>query len=133
LIQEKTGLKVDQIRKMDIKKGALHIFPMGEEVAIESEPKTIPLEETTEAVRSGCHSCEDLTAWYADISVGSIGTPGGWSTVFVRSQQGKDIFEGAVRAKMIKKESLTEKGENLLRRLTSKKHETGKKYKESHA
>ncbi len=128
LIQEKTGLKVDQIRKMDIKKGALHIFPMGDE-----EAKTIPLEETTAAVKSGCHSCEDLTSWYADISVGSIGTPGGWSTVFVRTQKGKDIFEGAVRAKMIKKESLTEKGENLLRRLTSKKQETGKKYKESHA
>jgi coenzyme F420 hydrogenase subunit beta len=128
LIEEKTDLKVDQIRKMDIKKGALHIFPIGGEDA-----KSIPLEETTEAVKSGCHSCEDLTAWYADISVGSIGTPGGWSTVFVRTQKGKTILEGAARANMIKIESLTEKGENLLRRLTSKKQETGKKYKEAHA
>lgn len=128
LIFEKTGVTVDQIRKMDIKKGALHIFPKNG-----GDTKTIPLEETTEAVRSGCHSCEDLTAWYADISVGSIGTPGGWSTVFVRTQKGKDIFGGAVRANMIKKESLTEKGESLLRRLTSKKQETGKKYKETHA
>ena len=128
LILDKTGATIDQIRKMDIKKGALHIFPKDG-----GDAKTIPLEETTEAVRSGCHSCEDLTAWYADISVGSIGTPGGWSTVFVRTQKGKDIFEGAVRANMIKKESLTEKGESLLRRLTSKKQETGKKYKETHA
>ncbi len=127
LILDKTGATIDQIRKMDIKKGALHIFPKDG-----GDAKTIPLEETTEAVRSGCHSCEDLTAWYADISVGSIGTPGGWSTVFVRTQKGKDIFEGAVRANMIKKESLTEKGESLLRRLTSKKQETGKKYKETH-
>jgi coenzyme F420 hydrogenase subunit beta len=128
LIEEKTGLTVDQVRKMNIKKGALHIFPKGE-----GEAKSIPLEETKEAVRSGCHSCEDLTSWYADISVGSIGSPTGWSTVFLRTPKGKEIFAGAVREKMISKEPLTEKDVNQLRRLTSKKQETGKKYKESPA
>ena len=122
LVQEKTGLTVNQIRKMDIKKGALHIFPKDDD-----EAKTIPLEETTEAVRSGCHSCEDLTAWYADISVGSIGTPAGWSTVFARTEKGKEIFEGAVREKMITKEPLTEKGGKTLRRLADRKKESSEK------
>jgi coenzyme F420 hydrogenase subunit beta len=119
LIQDKTGLNITQIRKMDIKKGALHIFPKGEE-----EAKTIPLEETGEAVRSGCHSCEDLTAWYADISIGSIGTPTGWSTVFTRTGKGKEIFEGAVREKMIIKEAVTEKGHKSLQRLAQRKKES---------
>ncbi len=122
LVQEKTGLTVNQIRKMDIKKGALRIFPKDG-----GEAKTIPLEETSEAVRSGCHSCEDLTAWYADISVGSIGTPAGWSTVFTRTEKGKEIFDGAVREKMITKEPITEKGGTTLRRLADKKMESSKK------
>jgi coenzyme F420 hydrogenase subunit beta len=122
LIKEKTGLTDKQIRKMDIKKGALHIFPKGGE-----EVKTIPLEETIEAVRSGCHSCKDLTAWYADISIGSIGSPAGWSTVFARTEKGKEIFDGVVREKMITKETLTPKEDKLLRRLANKKMERSAK------
>ncbi len=122
LVQEKTGWTINQIRKMDIKKGALHIFPKDG-----GDAKTIPLEETAEAVRSGCHSCEDLTAWYADISVGSIGTPGGWSTVFVRTQKGKEIFDGAIREKMIAKEVISPKGGQTLRRLADRKKENSAK------
>lgn len=119
LIKEKTGLAVEQISKMDIKKGALHIYPKDGE-----EAKTIPLEETKDAVRSGCHSCEDLTCWYADISVGSIGTPTGWSTVLVRTEKGKEVFDGAVRANMLTKEQLSEKGLKSLRRLAQRKRES---------
>jgi coenzyme F420 hydrogenase subunit beta len=122
LIKEKIDLTVDQIRKMDIKKGALQAFPKDG-----GDARTIPLEETKEAVRSGCHSCEDLTAWYADISVGSIGTPAGWSTVFARTEKGKEVLEGLIREKMIKKEPLSPEGNKTLRRLATRKMESSTK------
>jgi len=44
------------------------------------------------AVRTGCHFCTDFTSELADISVGMVGSPDGYSTVIVRSQKGEGLF-----------------------------------------
>ncbi len=46
--------------------------------------------------RGSCRICEDFTNVLADIAVGEIATPEGWSTVIVRSNKGKEIIEGAI-------------------------------------
>jgi coenzyme F420 hydrogenase subunit beta len=46
----------------------------------------------------GCHVCLDYVANLADISTGSVGSPDGWSTVFVRSKIGDSVWAKAVAA-----------------------------------
>ncbi|MHC1610125.1 MAG: Coenzyme F420 hydrogenase/dehydrogenase, beta subunit C-terminal domain, partial [Candidatus Methanospirareceae archaeon] len=45
-----------------------------------------------DAVRNNCFYCEDFTAKLADISVGSVGSPEGSSTVIIRSKKGEELF-----------------------------------------
>ena len=47
-------------------------------------------------MRSGCGFCDDLVSRLADISIGSIGSPDGYSTVIVRSERGEKLLEAAV-------------------------------------
>ncbi|MCP8314964.1 MAG: Coenzyme F420 hydrogenase/dehydrogenase, beta subunit C-terminal domain, partial [archaeon] len=61
----------------------------------DKEALNIPLEEIKAYARSACRYCTDFTAEHADISVGSVGSPEGWSTVIVRSKKGEQVFKGA--------------------------------------
>ena len=45
------------------------------------------------AQEHGCNFCDDFTNKFADISVGSVGTPDGYSTVIVRSEVGAKLLE----------------------------------------
>ena len=54
------------------------------------------MRELEREVRSGCGFCDDLVSRLADISVGSIGSPDGYSTVIVRSERGEKLLEAAV-------------------------------------
>ncbi|MDY6964819.1 MAG: Coenzyme F420 hydrogenase/dehydrogenase, beta subunit C-terminal domain [Halobacteriota archaeon] len=79
---------IKEIDKFDIKKGELLVYS-------KNEIKKIPLKEISQYAMPGCSTCKDFTAELADISVGSVGSPGGWSTVFVRSEIGEKVFKGA--------------------------------------
>lgn len=57
------------------------------------EPTAVPIKEVAPLARKPCHHCLDYTSYYADISVGSVGSPDGWSTIFVRSQTGKEYLD----------------------------------------
>jgi coenzyme F420 hydrogenase subunit beta len=46
----------------------------------------------------GCHVCLDYVSNLGDISTGSVGSPDGWSTVFVRTKVGTDVWSKAVAA-----------------------------------
>jgi coenzyme F420 hydrogenase subunit beta len=50
--------------------------------------------ELENEVREGCRFCGDLVSRLADLSIGSIGSPDGCSTVIVRSERGKELLEG---------------------------------------
>jgi len=45
---------------------------------------------------SSCYYCTDLTSEKADISVGSVGSADGYSTVLIRSELGWELFQDAV-------------------------------------
>jgi len=93
-LQQK-GLDLRRISKFSIRKGKF-IVNAGGEVAVD-----VPLKEVKSYATGGCHTCQDFTAELADLSVGDIGSEDGWSSVIVRTEVGKKIFEGSAKAGFI--------------------------------
>jgi len=95
------------------------------------EDSRVPLKEVKSYARHNCHFCEDLTADYADISVGSIGSPSGWSTVITRNKKGDKIYKDAIKAGLIESKSLKEvkPGQPLLERIAGIKRKNCKPIK----
>jgi coenzyme F420 hydrogenase subunit beta len=73
--------------KTDITKGKFIVtFEGGEEVSFS-------VKELDEIIPSGCKFCIDFTGVESDISVGSVGSEPGYSTVIVRNKIGKEILD----------------------------------------
>ena len=86
------GVDPSKLTKVGIKKGQF-IATSGE-----SELLRVPLKDISQYVRGSCHRCDDFTAEYADISVGGVGCPEGYSTVIARTQTGLDLLMAATQA-----------------------------------
>ena len=89
LIEDHCGLKMESVRKVDIGKGKFWAYTERGAVA------QIPLKVTHKYEQPGCHVCLDYVSNLADVSTGSVGTPDGWSTVFVRTKIGDDVWAKA--------------------------------------
>ena len=61
---------------------------------MDGKESSVPVKELGAAVEQGCLACPDFTSKYADISVGSVGSEDGRSTVIVRSDIGAKLLEG---------------------------------------
>ena len=102
LVKDKFDKDINDLIKMNIDKGKFIInLKSGEEL-------DIPLSEIQSYARETCHYCEDLTSDYADISVGSIGSQAGWSSVITRTKEGEEIYKGAIKDGLIESKSLKE-------------------------
>jgi len=76
------GADIRDVVKMNFHKGKFV-------VTTTKETKEVPIKDVAPLARKGCHYCLDYTSYYADISVGSVGSDDGWSTVFVRTETGE--------------------------------------------
>ena len=86
-----SGLAPQQVAKMDVK-GKLELS------LTDGSTSSLSLEEIAKAVRQGCHSCADFSALDADIAAGSVGTPAGYTTLIVRTQEGDGFVDHAVQS-----------------------------------
>ncbi|MDR2856063.1 MAG: Coenzyme F420 hydrogenase/dehydrogenase, beta subunit C-terminal domain [Methanomicrobiales archaeon] len=86
------GISTGDITGMDVK-GALVVTLRG------GVQQKLPLAEFEEAIRPGCHVCDDFSAGDADISAGSVGTAGGWTTLLIRTKTGEQFLQDAVLGK----------------------------------
>lgn len=84
-------------------------------------PFIVPLSATESFKRKNCDICTDYTSDISDISVGSLGSPKGWSTVIIRTEKGKEILEDAEKEGYFEAKHLTEAGKGLLEKIASKK------------
>jgi coenzyme F420 hydrogenase subunit beta len=117
LAKDKFDKEIDQLTKMNIDQGKFIInLKSGEELAVD-------LKEVQSYARDNCHYCEDLTSDYADISVGSIGSQGGFSSVITRSKDGDKLFNDVLKAGLIESNSLKDvkPGQGLLERIAGVK------------
>ncbi|MCW3131633.1 MAG: Coenzyme F420 hydrogenase/dehydrogenase, beta subunit C-terminal domain [Candidatus Methanospirare jalkutatii] len=80
------GVSFEKLVKTDITKGQFIATMTDGEV-------TFPVSELEEIIPSGCRVCTDFAAVDADVSVGSVGSAPGFSTVVVRSALVKEIID----------------------------------------
>ncbi len=83
------GIDIDCADKMQISKGRAQVNADGKDYSCRAS-------DLGWAVREGCPFCDDLVSRLADISIGSIGSADGYSTVIVRSRQGESMIEGVL-------------------------------------
>ncbi|MFX1275201.1 MAG: NADPH-dependent glutamate synthase [Promethearchaeota archaeon] len=112
------------IKKMDIDKGRFYLYNK------DGSSIDIPLKKIKKYGRLGCFFCDDLTAEQADISVGSIGSESGWSTVIIRTEKGAELFKKALDLDLIEKKEIKEDHKSFisLSKISKSKQKT---YKES--
>jgi coenzyme F420 hydrogenase subunit beta len=86
---------IDAITGMDIPPSRYHTL----EVYANERTVQVSLDEIDACVRESCRSCDDMTAEFADLSVGSARLPEGWeearfwNQVIVRTKRGGDLME----------------------------------------
>lgn len=112
---EEYDLKMDDIEKFQITKGFVFLLLKTKETV------KIPLSVAKRVIRKNCNLCVELTSETSDISVGSIGSEDGWSTLIIRTKKGEEIVNGAIEQKFIETKDLTESQFKLLNRLAETK------------
>lgn len=124
IIEDHCKVPIESVRKMEIGKGKFSVKA--------ARDVSIPIKETHKYEQDGDHVCSDLTAEFADISTGSIGTPDGWSTTFARTTKGSDLLNKAIAAGIFEKKAMTEfqapMGLAMLEKLETAKKDKAKKH-----
>ena len=108
-------LKMEDIEKFRIEKGFVFLLLKTKETV------KIPLSIAKRIIRKNCNICVELTSETSDISVGSIGSEEGWSTLIVRSEKGEEIVEGAIKQKFIEAKELSSAQFELLNKIAESK------------
>ena len=85
-LQKTLQINLDDAEKTQIHKGKFIATVGGKDYSVS-------VKELAGATENGCPFCDDFTNRYADISVGSVGSEDGFSTVFVRSEVGEKLLE----------------------------------------
>jgi coenzyme F420-reducing hydrogenase beta subunit len=85
-IKTRLGIDIDKAEKTQIRKGKFTVNLDGKEYSCK-------VKDLNGAVEKACHYCDDFSAQLADISVGSVGSQIGYSTVIVRSEVAKKLLE----------------------------------------
>ena len=87
-LQQKV-IPLEDIKKLDIKGKEFRVYDH------EGNLHVVPFDDVEGFGNTGCFSCPDYTAELADISVGSVGSEPGWSTVLTRTDKGEELLKGA--------------------------------------
>jgi coenzyme F420-reducing hydrogenase beta subunit len=90
-LEKEFGVKIEDIVRTDITRGKFIITKKDG-----SEDKK-PVKTFDECVPEACNLCTNFTSEFSDISVGSVGTEDGWSTVIARTEKGEKLLDNAVK------------------------------------
>jgi coenzyme F420 hydrogenase subunit beta len=83
-VQRRRGIGLDQVGRVDVIRGKLIVQDKRGETLIEE-----PIRDFHGAALKGCDECADFLGNGADLSVGSVGSADGWSSVLVRGVTGQ--------------------------------------------
>ncbi len=102
--EEEQGIHLSSITKMGIAAGKFNIIYDGDKT------DAWPVKDLDKHRSTSCHYCRDLTSEKADISVGSVGSPEGYSTILVRTGVANELLEDAMENGYLLLEPLDKKG-----------------------
>ncbi len=85
-VKTRLNVDLDKAQKTQIKHGKFSMVVDGKECSCK-------IKELDNATEKACDFCDDFTSKFADISVGSVGSKKGCSTVIVRSKAGEKLLE----------------------------------------
>jgi coenzyme F420 hydrogenase subunit beta len=116
-IQNRLGINLHSVKKIDIKGKAMTI-------RADAKETTIPLVSVEKYARKACRLCNDFSSELADISAGSLGL-NGWTLLVIRTLIGEQVFTEAEKAQALVTRSITEDEPafKLLQRLSKTKRE----------
>jgi len=121
LVKGRFGLDPEDVARFEIQKGMFRVIDK------EGKAHEVKIEETDPYTFKGCGPCFDFGSELADVSVGSVGSPAGWSTVLTRTDTGEKLYNSALAAGAIQEKAILEKGLALAKRLAAGK---GKRFEE---
>lgn len=108
-------IDLKDVKECRIEKGFMWFY------LAENQVFKISLDEAKRCIRKSCEICMDFTSEKSDISVGSVGSPEGWSTIIIRSEKGRNLVDNAEKKGYIKTKPVTDKGLKLMERLAFEK------------
>ena len=88
-LRDKRGVDLDRVSKMDVIRGRMIVEYRDGELAVDE-----PVKDFHGAALKGCDECADFLGRSADISVGSVGSMDGWTSVLVRTERGRAGLPG---------------------------------------
>jgi coenzyme F420 hydrogenase subunit beta len=120
---EGEGIEAAKVDKFEIKRGKFIALQDGEEV------HNVKLATVKSLVQPCCHTCGDFSAEFADLSVGNVGSPNGWSTVIVRTDVGEEALLAAEKAGLVEVKPIAEgkRGLGLVEKLAIMKRKDAEK------
>jgi coenzyme F420 hydrogenase subunit beta len=89
-LREKRRVDLDRVEKIDVIHGKMIVEYRDGQLAVNE-----PVKNFHGTALKGCDECADFLGRSADISVGSVGSIAGWTSVLIRSERGLAAFERA--------------------------------------
>jgi coenzyme F420 hydrogenase subunit beta len=103
-LEAKLGIRFEDIMKLNIKKDLIVTLHSGTTLHV-------PFEEIDEVARPACLACMEFANDYADISVGGLGSPHGYTTTLIRTERGRQIYADALRRGYIEEREFSDPAE----------------------
>jgi coenzyme F420 hydrogenase subunit beta len=82
-IRDKRGIDLEEVGRVDVMRGKMIVEDKGGQTIFEE-----PIRDFHGAALKGCDECADFMGHAADISVGSVGSTDGYSSVLIRTEEG---------------------------------------------
>lgn len=111
----KNDIEMDAVKEFRVEKGQFWAYLKNGEIF------KIPLSKAKTCMRKNCQVCMDYTSELADLSVGSVGSAPGWSTVIARTEKGLKTLQQAESEGYIETKPIPDSGIVLLEKLANKK------------
>ena len=106
-LEKKLDINMEDIVKLNIKDDFQITLSNGIKIHV-------PLEEIDEVARPACFACQDFSNEYADISVGGLGSPDGYTTTLIRTEAGASVYDDALRRGYIRERLFKDAEESRL-------------------
>jgi coenzyme F420 hydrogenase subunit beta len=90
LLRDERQIDIDRVSKVDVIHGRMIVEYRDGELAVDE-----PVKNFHGAALKGCDECADFLGRGADLSVGSVGSMAGWSSVLVRTERGREALDNA--------------------------------------